>query len=54
MARVAGALALVALMASIVRLLAPRGGIPAVVAPGVLVAKRLNFLEGPLPMAACT
>ena len=51
MARVGVALALVALIASIVWLLAPRGGIPAVVAPGVqaqLVAKEFNFLEGPV------
>ena len=51
MARVGVALALVALIASIVWLLAPRGGIPAVVAPGVqaqLVAKAFNFLEGPV------
>ncbi len=51
MARVGVALALVALIASIIWLLAPRGGIPAVVAPGVqaqLVAKEFNFLEGPV------
>ena len=51
MARVGVALALVTLIASIVWLLAPRGGIPAVVAPGVqaqLVAKEFNFLEGPV------
>jgi gluconolactonase len=51
MARVGVALALVALIASIIWLLVPRGGIPAVVAPGVqaqLVAKEFNFLEGPV------
>ncbi len=51
MARVSVAMALAALVASIVWLLVPRGGIPAVVAPGVqaqLVAADFNFLEGPV------
>jgi gluconolactonase len=53
-ARIASAVALVALIAAAVWLLAPQGGIPGLVSPGVkakLVQDGFKFLEGPVGTA---